>query len=67
MADESVLAAQQCVPALELLDEVLLPVGTCSQNFDCSAFFGIRTGCFPQSIKRLGVGVGHARQRVVVS
>src|SRR5258708_24294961 len=58
---------QQRVPALELLDQVLLPTGTVGQNFDCSAFFRIRARCFAQSIKRIIVRVCHASQGIVIS
>src|ERR1700736_3850280 len=58
---------QQCVPALESLDEVLLPTGTCGQSFDSSAFLGIRTRRFTQSIQRIIVRVCHPRQRIVAS
>src|ERR1700682_729331 len=58
---------QQYVPALDPLDEILLPTRTRGKGFDGSAFPGLRTRSFTQSIQRLIVRICHMRQRIVVS
>src|SRR6267142_813522 len=58
--------SQQRVPALELLDKILLPVRTCGQNVDCGALLSVRARGSTQPMDGLIVHVGQACQCIVV-
>ncbi len=58
---------QQRIPGLELLDQLFLSISSCSQRFDCGTLFGVRAGCFAQSIERIFVRFHHAYQPIITS
>src|SRR5260370_38894662 len=58
---------QQRVFALELLDQLLLPIGGCGEKFDFGAPFWVRAPWFSQSIKQVIVRVLSKHQHILAS